>query len=236
MADQQEFYNFLSNFLHLLRIGKSAQLVFECKEGLAHVHLHHNLGHHLPQPQRHDRHRHQGPSRLRRRARRAVARAAAVAAAEDKEGSIEKGAANFDDAENATGVLEIDHKACQVIPSMLASHQDQATQVLTSPHQVHDAAVQAVPPPVVHHVPAKKLSICQVQTTSIPPKPVYHPAIIRACLSMFGKKPSELNNEEIGKFNEYRAWKKIKGEEIETDVLYNPASGNEPCLHCGHPT
>ena len=32
-----------------------------------------------------------------------------------------------------------------------------------------------------------KLVIQQVQTTSIPPKPVYHPAIIRACLSMFGK-------------------------------------------------
>ena len=141
---------------------------------------------------------------------------------------------NFDDAENATVAQEKDHKACQVIPSVLSSHQAQATQVLPSPHQVRHAAVQAVPPPVGQHVPVKKLSICQVQTTSIPPKPVYHPAIIRACLSMFGKKPSELNDEEIRKFNEYRAWKKMNGQEIETDVLYNPASGNEPCLNCDH--
>ena len=120
---------------------------------------------------------------------------------------------------------------------MLAS-QNQATQVLPSPHQVRAAAVQNVPHSVVHlpHVPVQKLSICQVQTTSIPPKPVYHPAIIRACLSMFDKKPSELNYEEIRKFNEYRGYKKMKGEEIESDILYNPAGGNQPCLHCGHPT
>ena len=81
-----------------------------------------------------------------------------------------------------------------------------------------------------------KFVIQQVQITSIPPKPVYHPAIIRASLSMFGKKPAELNAEETAKFMAYRNWKLQKGEPIEQEMLYNPASGNQPCLHCNLPT
>ena len=81
-----------------------------------------------------------------------------------------------------------------------------------------------------------KLVIQQVQTTSIPPKPVYHPAIIRACLSMFGKKPAELDSEETARFMNYRNWKLHKGEPIEQEILYNPAGGNQPCLHCNLPT
>ena len=81
-----------------------------------------------------------------------------------------------------------------------------------------------------------KLVIQKVQTTSIPPKPVYHPAIIRACVSMFGKKPGELDSEETAKFMNYRNWKLHKGEPIEQEMLYNPASGNQPCLHCNLPT
>ena len=121
---------------------------------------------------------------------------------------------------------------------MLAFHQDQASQALPPPCQGREAAVQT-DPPVVHLVPAppvKKLSVCQVQSTTIPTKPIYHPAVIRACLSMFSKKPGELNEEEIIKFKQYKAWKKQNGEEIEKDMLYNPAGGNQPCLHCGHPT
>ena len=90
---------------------------------------------------------------------------------------------------------------------MLAFHQDQASQALPPPCQGREAAVQT-DPPVVHPVPGqvqiakpasafKKLSVCKVQSTSIPPKPVHHPAVIRACLSMFSKKPGELNDEEI---------------------------------------
>ena len=82
----------------------------------------------------------------------------------------------------------------------------------------------------------KQLTIQCVETTTVPPRPVYHPAIIRASLSMFGKKPAELEPDEIAKFNNYRAWKCQNGEEIETDIIYNPASGNQPCLHCGLPT
>ena len=159
--------------------------MFECQEGQSRVHLHHTLHPPPPHQQSHHRHHHQSPSRIRRRARRALARVAATAdkslndvapknvndsekssvpaAAEEEtvtvnnEEAIKNGEPNFDDAKNATVVREIDHKACQV---MLAS-QNQATQVLPSPHQVREAAVQNVPHPVVHlpHVPVQKLSI-----------------------------------------------------------------------------
>ena len=122
MANQDECNNFLSKFLHLLRIGKSAQLVFECQEGQARVHFHHDLGQlqHLPQPPHcHAKNCHQGPSRLRRRARRAVTRAAATAVEYkpvevngDGSKTQENDTPNFDAAENDTVLQEIAHKAC----------------------------------------------------------------------------------------------------------------------------
>jgi hypothetical protein len=81
-----------------------------------------------------------------------------------------------------------------------------------------------------------RLDIKAVQCTSIPPKPFFRPAIIRASLSMFEKKPGELNAEEIEKFNLYRKWKIHNGEPIEQDILYNRAGGNEKCLQCELPT
>ena len=80
------------------------------------------------------------------------------------------------------------------------------------------------------------LSIQSVQQTSIPPKHVYHPAIIRASLSMFRKKPDCLTAEEVDKFNSFINWKLKSGEPIEEDILYNPAGGNQNCLHCDLPT
>ena len=45
MAAYHEFYNYLTKFQDFLRNGKNAELVFECHEGHACVHLHHALGH-----------------------------------------------------------------------------------------------------------------------------------------------------------------------------------------------
>ena len=53
---------------------------------------------------------------------------------------------------------------------------------------------------------------------------------------MFGKKPYDLDPDEIAEFNLYRAWKCQNGEQIENEIIYNPGSGNQPCLHCGLPT
>ena len=80
------------------------------------------------------------------------------------------------------------------------------------------------------------LSIHSVQNTSIPPKAIFHPAIIRASLSMFKKKPDSLTAEELNKFNLFIKWKLHNGEPIEEDILYNPAGGNMNCLHCDRPT
>ena len=123
MADS-EFYNFLSNFLLLLNTGKSAQLVFECQEGQARVHLHHAL-HLRPHPESYREHEHryyhhhQRPSRLRRRVSRALARAAATAANDDK--PVNEDASKIaSDAVKASVSVEVAEKASQVNLSSLA--------------------------------------------------------------------------------------------------------------------
>ena len=122
MAAQHELYNFLSKFLHLLNIGKNAQLILECQNGEARVHLHHVIGHHPPQPHCREHHHHPGPSRLRRRARRAEARAAASAtvstgpAAYDEINNDCKEALNINCAVEAPAKTEVAEKACQVSP------------------------------------------------------------------------------------------------------------------------
>ena len=80
------------------------------------------------------------------------------------------------------------------------------------------------------------LSVHSLQQTSIPLKQVFHPAIIWATLSMFGKKPNCLSAEEVDKFNSYMDWKIQCGERLEDDILYNPSGGNKNCLHCDLPT
>ena len=110
-----------------------------------------------------------------------------------------------------------------------------------------DAAVQAVCDtadaicepfknfPSFRAKPQKNLTIMRPTLTSIPPRTIYHPAVINACLSMHGKHPSDLNHDEVAKFNLYIQWKRERGEPIETDVVHCP-SGIRDCLHCGHPT
>ena len=41
----------------------------------------------------------------------------------------------------------------------------------------------------------------------------------------------DLDPDEVAKFKQYHAWKCQNGEQIETDIIYNPGSGNKPCLH-----
>ena len=264
MAAQHELYNFLSKFLHLLNIGKNAQLILECQNGEARVHLHHVIGHHPPQPHCREHHHHPGPSRLRRRARRAEARAAAAAtvstgpAAYDEINNDCKEALNINCAVEAPAKTEVAEKACQVSPPQLITHhQDQAVQVGPPPPKLcHEVAVQT-PPNEVHTVPGghvqanlvlphqqnaarsefrgKKLSIQKVQRTSIPPRGIYHPAIINACIAITGKHPSQLTTEEANKFNTYQEYKIQQGDPIEKSIIYMP-SDMKNCLQCGELT
>ena len=79
------------------------------------------------------------------------------------------------------------------------------------------------------------LSIEKLLNISIPPKTIYHPAIINATKSFYGKHPSELSSEECEKFNWYLEHKRNSGEPVESDIIYLPSSMRN-CLHCDLPT
>ena len=112
-----------------------------------------------------------------------------------------------------------------------------------------DAAVQVASPtsdafcepvPCLQQPPrpaSKKpnLIIMKTSSTSLPPRPIYHPAVINASKSMHGKHPSELNREEADKLKQYMKWKCDRGEPVETDVIHVPSDMRD-CLHCGYPT
>ena len=80
------------------------------------------------------------------------------------------------------------------------------------------------------------LSIQIQPAVSIPPRTVFHPAIINACQEMFGKTPNQLNHEEISEFKYYQEFKLSNGDPIEEDVAYIPVGGLRNCLQCGNLT
>ena len=82
---------------------------------------------------------------------------------------------------------------------------------------------------------AKNLSVATVQYTDIPPRRIYHPAIINASKAFYSKHPSELTHDEVQKFEFYLKWKCQNGEPVESDIVYLPSSMRN-CLHCGHLT
>ena len=80
------------------------------------------------------------------------------------------------------------------------------------------------------------LNIIKSQSISIPPRPVYHPAIINACIKFFAKHPSELRRDEFQKFKQYRKDKAQIGEPHESENIYLPIGGLRTCLNCGELT
>ena len=82
---------------------------------------------------------------------------------------------------------------------------------------------------------AKNLSVATVQCTDIPPRRIYHPAIINASKAFYSKHPSELTHDEVQKFEFYLKWKCQNGEPVESDIVYLPSSMRN-CLHCGQLT
>ena len=80
------------------------------------------------------------------------------------------------------------------------------------------------------------LSVVSQPVISIPPKKIYHPAVINACYAITGKQhPSQLLPEEAKKLKAYIDRKRAMGEPVEKDLLYVPTSMRN-CMHCGHPT
>ena len=81
-----------------------------------------------------------------------------------------------------------------------------------------------------------KLGTTKTGTTSIPPRPVYHPAIINASNAMFAKHPSQLTSEEQQKFKHYKEHKIRIGEPLEEEIIFLPSGGIRTCLNCGEIT
>ena len=80
-----------------------------------------------------------------------------------------------------------------------------------------------------------KLSTTVNPIQSIPPRKVYHLALINVSKSLYQRHPSELTREEFKTFNQYLHDKRNNGEPVVLDPVYLPTSVRD-CLHCGHPT
>ena len=118
---------------------------------------------------------------------------------------------------------------CSILESIEVTRSDAAVQTF----QVKLNAASQVSVDVLPKT--HNLSFANTASISIPPRQIFHPAIIKASLSMHGKHPSELSQREIVKFNQYLRWKSDIGERVEEDIIYLPSSMRN-CLHCGHPT
>ena len=166
--------------------------------------------------QQHHRHRSGHASRQRRKAARA-------AHAEKK----------FDSNSTQTDEVLDNNDETQVLQSVhsldnLQCHVDKAVQAVMI---TVDAACDAQP---LLSPQKPVLSTVINASVSIPPRPLYHPAIHNVARTMFNKHPGELLEEEIVKLNSYCDWKRDCGEPVETDIIHLPSSMRD-CLHCGHP-
>ena len=88
-------------------------------------------------------------------------------------------------------------------------------------------------PPIIQKA---KLEFSRFHSISIPPRPIYHPAVIGACNAMFAKHPSVLLLEEVDQFNFIRNHAKQVGKPLESEELYLPRGGVRTCLNCGQLT
>ena len=81
-----------------------------------------------------------------------------------------------------------------------------------------------------------ELNIVKTSSTSIPPRPVYHPAVVNASQAMFRKHPSQLLPEEVHKFKNYQEHKIRIDEPLEMEVIFLPIGGTRTCINCGELT
>ena len=75
------------------------------------------------------------------------------------------------------------------------------------------------------------LNIVKSQAISIPPRRVYHPAIINACIAFFAKHPSELRQDKAEKFKQHIQDKAQIGEPLESEEIYLPTGGLRTCIN-----
>ena len=80
-----------------------------------------------------------------------------------------------------------------------------------------DSACETEPFPVPRTLTTTKLA-----PLSIPPKVIYHPAIINATQSFYQKHPSELSKKEMKELKFYHDQKQARGQPVEEDLIYLP--------------
>ena len=100
----------------------------------------------------------------------------------------------------------------KVVPSLTVCLQEQVSYQPTKPRISITILPSISFPPLPTKSKLSNFGIRTVQVTSIPPKPIFQPAIIRASISMFEKKPDDLDAEEIEKFKMYKNWKAQNGD------------------------
>ena len=64
-----------------------------------------------------------------------------------------------------------------------------------------------------------KHSMIRNHTISIPPRPAYHPAIVKACEAIFGRHPDNLTPEEDNRFNTFRRQQSRISEPLEEQLI-----------------
>ena len=130
--------------------------------------------------------------------------------------------------------------SCKDLPNLVICSQPSISLVPLRPKlssfKPPSTSVPPIPPPVFSStcVQTSYPSLSQVKNEgiNIRPRKIYHPSIINACLALFKKHPDLLAQEEIIKFNEYRAWKKEVNDPLESNPVYLPIGGLRRCLVC----
>ena len=221
-------------FMKTWASGQKSSLVLECDNGQAWLQLGFRLGHpsasHVSSPcyrsyQPTKRRNRKSPSKVKRDRDRAILFNASKMKIKEQNITMQENTENVgstDDANSSTDSEDLQSDPVSVATSPKKS------ELSISKSTVIDISPVLPPPP--------NLSIVVQPSLSIPPRPVYHPAIINACRGMFGKTPSQLNNEEINEFRYYQEFKLSNGDPIEEDVAYFPEGGLRNCLQCGHLT
>ena len=106
--------------------------------------------------------------------------------------------------------MPTNHVSLSISPQEASSFfppQIQSNLVVSSPSSIN------IPPNLKK---MSNLNIIKSQSISIPPRPVYHPVIIKACQRFFAKHPSELRQDKVEKFTQYR-------KDLESEEMYLPS-------------
>ena len=192
VIDHNELQSFLFKFAHLSSLGFDASLKCDCDGGKVTVILQSTL-YTIQDPQvlhaaSISSKNYAKPSRIRRQQRRREARL--------------REASNQSFADNVTVVNnDID-----------ADGHEQLTPLVDSAVQANQVSVDVACQTAPSYLPKQQPTLLIVQNSgiSIPSRPIYHPAIINASKAFFNDKhPSELNEDEVQKFNCYLKRKQV---------------------------